>query len=162
MNRWMVRAYRRPAVRHFALHAFEMFLSMVAGMMLLDVVWSWLWPSLGDRPDADVLVMALNMTIGMGLWMWIRGHGWRMIVEMGGAMVAPFVVLLVPFYLGLLSGSGLMDIGHLAMMLAMLAVMLLRVGHYARPQGWRFRRRAGSRVRDTDSAPEPAAQSPES
>ncbi|MEQ4207422.1 DJ-1/PfpI family protein [Actinopolymorpha sp. B9G3] len=136
---WLL--HRRPPVRHFVRHAIEMFLAMAAGMMLLDPVWSMFWPSLSDRPDAHVLVMALDMTIGMGLWMWIRAHHWRMIAEMGVAMVAPFVVLLVPYYLGLLSGKGLMDIGHAAMMLAMVAVMLLRVHHYAQPQGWRWRQR---------------------
>jgi hypothetical protein len=161
MRRWVSQLgaglllYRRPGVRHFAWHAFEMVVAMVTGMMLLGMVWTGFWPTLGEWPAADVLIMALDMTIGMGLWMWIRGHHWQMIAEMGVAMVAPFVVLLVPFSFGLLSGDGLMDIGHLAMMVAMLAVMVLRISHYAQPQRWRFSRQR--KVRPSDSTPTPAA-----
>jgi hypothetical protein len=142
-------------VWHFVKHAFEMVVAMVVGMMLLDLVWSGLWPDLADRPDADALVMAFDMTIGMALWMWIRGHGWRLIAEMGVAMVAPFVVLLVPFYLGMLSGDGLLEVGHLAMMLAMLAAMLLRIRDYSHPHGWRWPRRRT--VERTETSPTPAA-----
>src|SRR5258706_14834698 len=58
----------------FALHYVEMVVSMLVGMALLGPVWSWAWPGLADRPAADALVMAANMTIGMGLWMRIRRH----------------------------------------------------------------------------------------
>ena len=143
--------YRRPPVRHFAQHAVEMTVAMVAGMMLLGPVWSWLWPGLNDRPAAHVLVMALDMAIGMALWMWIRGHAGRMVAEMGVAMVAPFVVLLVPFFLGVLSGHGLMTIGHVAMVVAMVGLMVLRIAHYTQPHGWRSLRRR--RADPADSEP---------
>ncbi len=151
---WFLR--RRPSVRHFVQHLVEMVLAMVVGMMLLGPLWSMILPALADHPDAHTMTMALDMAIGMGLWMWIRGHGWRMVAEMSVAMVAPFAVLLVPYYLGLVSGGGLMDIGHTVMMVAMLAVMLLRVHHYTQPQGWRWSqpRRPAER---TDDSPAPVA-----
>src|SRR3954471_21726272 len=69
----------------FALHFVEMVISMLVGMALLGPVWSWAWPGLADRPAAGALVMAGNMTLGMGLWMRIRRHAWRPIAEMSAA-----------------------------------------------------------------------------
>jgi flagellar biosynthetic protein FliP len=74
--------------------------------------------------------MAANMTIGMGLWMRIRRHSWRLIAEMSAAMVLPFLALLVPYALDMLSGDGLMMAGHLVMLPAMLVAMLVRHRDY--------------------------------
>ncbi|HTJ38914.1 MAG TPA: hypothetical protein VL738_37260 [Dactylosporangium sp.] len=114
----------------FALHYVEMVVSMLAGMALLGPVWSWAWPGLAERPAAGALVMAANMTIGMGLWMRIRRHSWRLIAEMSAAMVLPFLALLVPYAMGAISGAALMMGGHLLMLPAMLAAMLWRHRDY--------------------------------
>src|SRR5688500_11256560 len=88
----------------FALHYVEMVVSMLVGMALLGPVWSWAWPGLADLPAVEALVMVVNMTVGMGLWMRIRRHSWRLIAEMSAAMAVPFLVLLVPYAMGAISG----------------------------------------------------------
>lgn len=45
------------------------------------------------------------LTIGMAAWMAVRRHGARQIAEMSVAMCAPFVLLLAPYGLGLVSGD---------------------------------------------------------
>lgn len=126
----------RPGVPRFVLHFVEMVLAMMAGMGLLAPLWMWLVPDLHERPGLDVMLMAAAMVIGMGVWMRIRAHGWRMITEMSAVMVAPFVLLLVPYHAGWLSGESLSPLGHSLMLVAMLALMLVRRHHYARAQGW--------------------------
>ena len=120
---------------HFARHLAEMVVAMVVGMVVLGgavrVVLATLGvPHLLDGLEASTLVMATNMTIGMSLWMWYRGHGRASIVEMGAAMYLPFLVLLVPFWAGLLPGGAVMTGGHALMLLAMVAAMLRRRDEY--------------------------------
>jgi hypothetical protein len=119
----------RPYLR-FAGHFAEMIVAMFVGMIALGPLWSLAWPGLDSYPVAGALVMATNMTIGMALWMRIRRHTWRPIVEMSAAMYLPFVVLLVPYWLGAISGGALMMGGHVLMLPAMLAAMLWRRGDY--------------------------------
>ncbi|NUW39621.1 hypothetical protein [Nonomuraea rhodomycinica] len=121
VNRWRF-------LGHFA----EMLAAMILGMVLLGPLWEALpgGPALLARPDLAVLVMATDMTVGMSLWMRYRGHGWGAIAEMGAAMYAPFAVLLVPYWTGLLSGHALMMAGHVLMVPAMLLVMLRRRAEY--------------------------------
>lgn len=114
----------------FALHFAEMFIAMFAGMVVLGPLWSLAWPGLSGRPAVNAMVMATNMTVGMVVWMRIRRHGWAPIAEMSAAMYLPFLVLLVPYALGAISGHGLMMGGHLLMVPAMLAAMLWRHREY--------------------------------
>jgi flagellar biosynthetic protein FliP len=134
---------RVRAVRRFVLHLIEMVVAMMAGMMLLAPVWELLWPGLSGRAAASALVMGADMAAGMAFWMWLRGHGWRLVAEMSTAMVAPFVVLLIPYWLGLISGDGLMAIGHVGMVVAMVGAMVLRLDAYIRAHQWRLSFRRG-------------------
>jgi hypothetical protein len=123
----------RRFIRHFA----EMVLAMVAGMLILEPVWRVIYTALGwsgvfDRADVASLVMATDMTLGMAIWMRHRGHGWASVAEMGAAMYIPFLVLFVPFWMGMLDGGTLMLAGHLLMLPAMVAAMLYRRGEYTR------------------------------
>jgi hypothetical protein len=104
----------------------EMSLAMLVGMALFGVVWDAVGPGLTSRPDAMALTMAFDMTLGMASWMWVRGHGARHIAEMSAVMVLPFLVLLVPYRLGVLSGDGLLTWGHLGMFALMAAHLALR------------------------------------
>jgi len=104
----------------------EMTLAMVVGMGLFGAVWDAVWPGLTGRPAAMALTMAFDMTLGMAAWMWVRGHARQHIVEMSAVMVLPFVVLLVPYQLGALSGDGLMTWGHVGMFVLMAAYLLWR------------------------------------
>jgi hypothetical protein len=116
---------RRGALR-FGLHYLEMVVAMVAGMVLLGPLWDLAAPGLTDRADVAALVMATDMAVGMAAWMRVRGHGWAGIAEMSAAMYLPFVVLLVPFWLGAVSGGTLMTVGHVLMLPLMAVAMLWR------------------------------------
>jgi hypothetical protein len=120
----------RPYLR-FAGHFAEMVVAMIVGMVALGPLWSLAWPGLGSYPAVAALVMATNMTTGMVLWMRIRRHAWRPIMEMSAAMYLPFVILLVPYWLGAISGGALMMAGHILMLPLMLAAMLLRRRDYS-------------------------------
>ena len=82
-------------------------------------------------PKVAAFVAALAMAIGMGAWMRFRGHSWRGIAEMSAAMYVPFLVLLVPFWAGAMGEHAMMTWGHVLMLPAMAAVMLLRPDEYA-------------------------------
>lgn len=114
----------------FTLHFVEMVIAMLAGMFLLGPLWSLAWPGLSELPALDAVVMATNMTAGMALWMRIRKHAWYLIAEMALAMYVPFLILLIPYFMGSLSAHGLMMGGHIIMFPAMLAAMLFRHREY--------------------------------
>jgi hypothetical protein len=111
----------------FVGHYVEMAASMVVGMVALGPLWPSDWLA---RADVDALVMATNMTVAMGLWMCIRRHSWPRTAEMCAVMYLPFVALLVPHWLGALSGSALMMAGHVIMFPLMLVAMLWRRAEY--------------------------------
>ncbi|MFD1046539.1 hypothetical protein ACFQ1S_13740 [Kibdelosporangium lantanae] len=111
----------------FAGHYVEMVVAMLVGMMALAPLWPDAWTTLSD---VDVLVMATDMTIGMTAVMLLRRHSWARIAEMAVVMYLPFVVLLVPFWLGAVSGMTLMVVGHVVMFPLMLAAMVWRRDHY--------------------------------
>jgi len=116
----------------FARHYVEMVVAMVAGMLLFAPVWTIAlgWWSPLTRPDVQALVMATNMTAGMSVWMRVRGHGWPAVAEMGAAMYVPFLLLLGPYWFGLVSADVVMIGGHVLMLPAMLVAMLLRRAEY--------------------------------
>ena len=115
---------------HFARHYLEMVVAMFAGMFLLGWLERLAAPGLELRTDVGVLVMATNMAIGMGAWMWLRRHSWRGIAEMSASMYVPFAVLLVPYWTGAIGEHALMTWGHLLMFPAMALVMVLRPSEY--------------------------------
>jgi hypothetical protein len=97
-------------------------------MWVLDVVGG---AELMRNPYSGALIMATDMTLAMSAWMRFRGHGWWPIAEMGAAMYLPFVALFVPLALGLIGSGALMLWGHVLMLPAMAAAMLLRPHDYA-------------------------------
>jgi hypothetical protein len=119
------RASRRTFVRHFV----EMVLAMVVGMVVLDPLWP-LSPAVADRTDVSALVTATNMAVAMAVWMWHRGHGRTAVAEMTTAMYVPFLLLLVPWWAGLITDRAVLIGGHLLMLPAMLLAMLRRAGEY--------------------------------
>ncbi len=126
--------------RNFARHYIEMVAAMVVGMVALGGLVSLVLWLLG-RGDVmgylpvRTLVMATNMSVGMGLWMRHRGHAWSRIAEMSAAMYAPFLVLLAPYAAGKIGAGPVMGAGHLLMLTAMLAVMLPRYNEYSQDHG---------------------------
>ena len=111
----------------FVGHYLEMVVAMVVGMIVLAPVWPDAWTA---RGDVGAVAMALDMIVAMVVWMTIRRHSWPRIAEMSAAMLLPFPVLLVPYWLGALSATGLMVAAHVIMFPLMLAAMLWRRGEY--------------------------------
>lgn len=119
-------ALTRPFLRHFA----EMLAAMLVGMLVLGPLWR-LPTALAERVDVAAFVMATDMSVAMAVWMWHRGHGAAAIAEMTAAMYAPFAVLLIPWWAGLVPDEAVLFGGHLLMLPAMLGAMLLRSAEYA-------------------------------
>lgn len=123
------------ANRRFACHYLEMVVAMFVGMGVFAPVWHLVFDAFGsdamDRTDVMAMSMATNMVVGMSLWMWFRGHTAAPIAEMAAAMYLPFVVLLVPLWLGVISSAFLMVAGHVLMLGTMLLAMLYRRAEYS-------------------------------
>ncbi|MEU8409189.1 hypothetical protein AB0C19_23585 [Micromonospora sp. NPDC048842] len=115
--------------RRLLWHLGEMAVAMIAGMLLLGPLWALAGAALGvgdalARPEIAALVMATNMTVGMTVAMRYRAHRWHAVGEMAAAMYVPFLLLLVPFWAGLIGADALMLGGHLLMIPAMVLVAL--------------------------------------
>jgi hypothetical protein len=123
----------RAFVRHYA----EMVAVMLVGMGLLALPAQWatdaIWPDVdGDDPTLMLARMAATMTIPMIPWMRWRGHGWRPCLEMAAAMVVPAIGAVALLEVGAIEAvSLLMTIEHVAMLVAMLAVMVVRPQEYS-------------------------------
>jgi hypothetical protein len=132
----MLTTLRGRTLRRLVRHYLEMVVAMLVGMVVLGAAESMLldpigWAELRAHTELRALVMATNMTVAMGAWMRSRGHGWAATTEMAVAMYGSFVVLFPPLWLGLLSATGLMVLGHVLMLLAMAAVLLRRRTEYS-------------------------------
>lgn len=123
----------RPTVRAaltdrgFVVHYLQMLLAMGAGMLVLGPL-SMLAGDSGVEVQA--LLMATWMSAGMAAWMAWKRHAWPAIVEMCLAMYLSFAVLFPPYWLGVLSGGGVMLVGHVLMLPAMAMAMLRRREQY--------------------------------
>ncbi len=105
-----------PPTTGLVRHGAEMLVAMLVGMALLGPLWT------PERVELAALWMAVSMSVPMALWMRYRGHG--RIVEMCAAMAVPYLVLLVPYWSGLLDGHAVEMGGHVLMLPAMAAVMI--------------------------------------
>ena len=119
----------------FVRHYLEMVIAMFVGMGVLWPVWLGVFwalgrPELSDRADLGAMTMALDMCVGMGAWMRYRGHAWTPVLEMSAAMVLPFAVLLVPYWMDAVGGDAFMSFGHSAMFVTMLLAMVWRLAEY--------------------------------
>jgi hypothetical protein len=125
---------RPPALRRFVGHYLEIVVVAAVGMMLLGPAESMLLNPIGAellaRFEISTLVMATNMAIATAAWMRLRRHGWAAISEMAIAIYAPFIVLFPPLWLGVLSATGLMVLGHVLMLLTIAAAMVRRRDDY--------------------------------
>jgi flagellar biosynthetic protein FliP len=122
--------------RNFVHHFLQMLVAMLVGMAVLGGLVSGIFAALGHSNLSHyaalrAMLMATYMSVGMSAWMRYRGHTWARVGEMAGAMFAPFLVLLVPFWSGLISGGALLICGHVLMLPCMLAAMLYRRDEYS-------------------------------
>lgn len=128
---------RSALTREFARHYVEMVVVMLVGMGLLAMPAHWatdaLWPDVsGD--DATLMLgrMAVTMTLPMVPWMRWRGHGWQPSAEMAGAMMAPAIGVIALLEAGVIATVWLlMTLEHVAMLIAMFAVMIARPDEYS-------------------------------
>jgi hypothetical protein len=129
-----------PATKHFIRHYVEMVVAMFLGMAILGVPAGWAlgamgidWTAMtGGSPALMFLGMATTMTVPMVAWMMYRGHGRRANSEMAAAMFAPTFAVIGLLWADLIADLGaLMVMEHVAMLLAMAGVMLLRPAEYA-------------------------------
>jgi hypothetical protein len=127
---------KRPVLtKAFARHYVEMVVVMFVGMGLLALPARWAWAGAGlDTADtAGMLIrMGVTMTLPMIPWMLWRGHGMRPTLEMGGAMIVPTLGAVALLAAGAVTGVGLlMTVEHVAMLIAMFAVMAARPEEYS-------------------------------
>ncbi|HEU5156212.1 MAG TPA: hypothetical protein VFU43_04395 [Streptosporangiaceae bacterium] len=128
---------RRRSWLRFALHYAEMVIAMIAGMMIFGALEAAVLKLAGLSYSADTqpilaaTMMTVYMALGMALWMRVRGHDGRAVLEMSGVMFVPAAVLGPLQWAGLLSGDALLAIMHAAMFPLMLAVMFRRRAEYA-------------------------------
>jgi hypothetical protein len=121
----------KPFLRHYL----EMIAAMLVGMVVLGAAVRGVLALAGlefptQYPELAALEMAVDMSVGMVVWMRHRGHGWASTLEMVGAMFAPLVALFPLLWLGLIAGDSLMALEHLAMLPLMYLVMLRRRADY--------------------------------
>jgi flagellar biosynthetic protein FliP len=70
------------------------------------------------------------MSVGMLVWMRVRGHGWAGSLEMCGAMFAPLAVLFPLLWLDVVDADSMIVLEHVVMLPLMLVVMLSRRNEY--------------------------------
>ena len=133
-----------PSTKHLIRHYVEMVIAMFLGMAVLWVPAGWALGAVGrnwhvlavDAPALMFLGMATTMTVPMVGWMLYRGHGWRANTEMSASMFVPAFAVIGLLWGGLLTDLGVpMIIEHVAMLLAMAGVMLLRPAEYSNHRG---------------------------
>ena len=128
-------------MRHFVRHYMEMVIAMLAGMFVLGLPAEAGLRAIGssssdlqvEAPAVLFIGMALTMTVPMVAWMRYRGHGWRPCLEMTAAMFAPTLAAIA--LLGAVEFHALMMWEHVAMLIAMAAVMLARPAEYRHAHG---------------------------
>jgi hypothetical protein len=124
-----------PSMKHFIRHYVEMVIAMFVGMAVLGLPLYAMgtgWHELAiEAPALGFLGMAASMTVPMVGWMAYRGHGRRANFEMSAAMFVPTFAVIALVAADLITDTGvLMSIEHLAMFVAMAAVMLARPAEY--------------------------------
>ena len=120
----------------FTLHFVEMVVVMFVGMGIFSglaaLAYAVAGSSLSEQPGPlRVLLMGVNMTIPMVLWMALRGHSVGRNVEMAAAMVVPTLGAAALDWAGVVDTGAAMALQHAVMIPAMLGVMLWRYDEYA-------------------------------
>jgi hypothetical protein len=94
-------------VGRFTLHLLEMCMVMCAGAIVLSVLFFGAAGLLGYRnlpdtaPELAVLVIAVNLSLPMAIWMRYRGMAWQPTLEMSGSTMVFGLVLIAACWLDL-------------------------------------------------------------
>lgn len=127
-----------PSRRRFWLHYLEMVVVMFVGMGVFSGLAALAFGAAGGSVGAQpgwfrVLLMGINMTIPMVLWMTLRRHPAMRSVEMAASMMVPTALAAALVAAGTFGTMTGMLVQHVIMLPAMLGVMLWRYDEYARP-----------------------------
>jgi cytochrome bd-type quinol oxidase subunit 2 len=125
--------------RHLARHLIEMFLAMMAGMvvggfLLVTAIGTSVSEARREHAVAWVIVMAFDMAVPMVAVMLYRGHSRRSAGEMAAAMIVPalpIVALQLSHAVGGEVGRSYMPVS----MLAMIALVIYRRSEYRMAAG---------------------------
>jgi hypothetical protein len=121
--------------RSFWWHFVEMVIVMLLSMAIFGAAVSGVFALLGHGNLLHYAVlrgawMSAYMVVGMRLWMRHRRHDWASVLEMSGAMIVPYVVLVGPFAAGLLAKGTFLSAMHALMLPCMYLAMVHRRGQY--------------------------------
>jgi len=121
--------------RSFWWHFVEMVIVMLLSMAIFGAAVSGVFGFLGHGNLLHYAalrgaLMSANMVVGMGFWMRHRRHDWASVLEMSGAMMVPYVVLVGPFVAGLLAKGTFLSAMHVLMLPCMYLAMVHRRGQY--------------------------------
>jgi hypothetical protein len=134
---------QRPYVRfvqpvgRFAVHFFQMCAVMCAGAIALSLLFFGAARLLGytdlaqTAPELTVLVIAINLSLPMAVWMRFMGMAWRPTLEMSGSTMVVGLLLIVAYWLDLIAKSSLIQVQTGLACPLMLAVMLFRFQLYS-------------------------------
>ena len=149
------KSYLASKIVRFLFHFLEMQIAMGLGM----IPWHWLVRELRASPTyaeafqrgsaLSTIGHGLFMTVPMVVWMIIRQHGWRHSLEMGAAMFAPGIAIILLCWLGADAyWPWLITLASPAGTVGMLVYMLYRRDH--------FTRKAGHSIHTASAATEPS------
>lgn len=117
------------AVNGLLRHYLEMVAAMAAGMVAYAVLYG---RGVISREITDEAVMILFMSVPMIAFMRYRGHSWRSAAEMTASMTVPAMAVFVALApLPDVPDRALAMLTHVAMLLGMLALMLVRRVEYS-------------------------------
>lgn len=126
----------QPAAR-FGFHVLEMCAVMCIGGGLLIVLFFGAATLLGfsdlreQDPELSALIIAVILAGAMVGWMRFRGMEWRPTLEMAGSSIAAGMLLIAGSWVGLVPESALVPGVCGLACVAMVIVMLFRVGLYS-------------------------------
>jgi hypothetical protein len=124
-------------VGRFVWHFFQMCMVMCAGAVALSVLFFGAAKLLGytdldqRAPELTVLVIAINLSLPMAVWMRFMGMAWRPTLEMSGSTMAVGLLLIAAYWLDLVAKSDLIPLQTSLACPLMLVVMLFRFRLYS-------------------------------
>jgi hypothetical protein len=125
---------KRAFVRHFGEMVLAMFLGMVVLGGLAQLVFGASGSTLSELSGgAQVMLMGVNMTVPMVIWMSHRGHARAQNAEMAASMIVPSIAAAALAWAGALESAAALGLQHAVMIPAMLGVMLWRYEDYSHP-----------------------------
>lgn len=126
----------RPLGR-FGLHFLEMCMVMCAGAAGLSLLFFGGAALLGytdllqTAPALVVLVIALNLSVPMAVWMRYRGMAWQPTLEMAGSTMVVGLALIAAYWMDLIARTSLVEVQTSLACPVMLAAMLFRFRLYS-------------------------------